>query len=1634
MTTSNNVEDIVISGISGRFPESDNIDELSDNLFNHVDMVTEDDRRWPKGLYGLPIRSGKIKDLSKFDAQFFSIPGKQASAMDPQVRMLLELTYEAICDGGVSPETLRGTNIGVYVGSCLAETAEGLIQDASSVSGYGTTGSMRFMFSNRISYSFDFKGPSVTLDTACSSSFMALQQALLGLRTGQCDQAIVGAVNITLNPMNPFQYHKLNMLSPHGKCRHLDSSANGYARSEACAVIFLQKKSEAKRIYATVVHAKTNTDGYKKEGITFPSSEAQRDLIRDTYLEANVNPLDVNFVEAHGTGTRAGDPQEAEAIADILCQGREGPLLIGGVKSNLGHAEPAAGLCSLAKVLIAFEKECIPANLHFTEANPDIEPLIKGIIKPVVENTPYEGGMAALNSFGLGGANVHVVLKSNDKKNESSNRLMLDDVPRIVNMCGRTEEAVNHVFNFIETNPDKVTPEFLALVNDISKTSATSGMNCRGSMLVKKGSEPSAVLPRDILRVTEKRPVWFVFSGFGSQWRAMAKGLMPLYIFANSINRCAEILSPYGIDLVNSLTNEDDALHETTVDPFVNIAAVQIALIDLMRALEIEPDGIIGHSAGELGCGYADGCLTLEQTIMAAYWRGKCTEEAELPRGQMAAVGLTLQECLERCPEGVVPACHNSEDSVTISGPYEITNEFVAKLQSENIFARLVDSGGQAFHTQLISPLVPSLTKRLSEVLPEPKLRSSKWISTSVPEEKWATGACTHAAATYYVNNMISPVYFHEAMKHLPSNGIFIELAPHTLFQSILKRTLGSEIENVGFMKRNNNENAIDFLLQAIGKLYQLGLNPAIENLYPRVEYPVSKGTQSVSSLIKWDHSDSWLVTQYPDYFNPSSSSDYVVTVDLTDPEDECLTGHCIDGRLLYPATGYLMLAWKMLARLKHTSYDKIPVEFQNIALHRATILSKTSKTKFVIQLMESSGDFSISEGGFVVANGRISISEGSAPEFEHLVDSLAAREEDIILSQKEVYRELRVRGYDYGPSFQLISEATEDGRSAKVKWTGNWTSFADNMMQTAILGKTRGLFLPVRFQSLRCDPQILQMAVKETPVMSVVADSCTNVIVCKGLAIRGLKSNIAPRRVATLAPTLEKHSFIPYNETMVLSRSDVDDLNEYVQVCTTVAAQAFRSAGKEKEAREILGDITEASEDLVQRYLEMPSEERALLTALHELRAADPMTFDAILEIVSVKHMENLSHDVLNNTFLRERFLRPSLDIVCENSGNNLRILELNPTSISLKKDIMDYMTNYGSSVKYTISHPSPPEIAGLSNEDDATRALLEASSVDFIVYKDITTSAQGVSNHYSLSATLETANELAKKNGFVLAIFRDRTTKAESCIQPSKASSSSRVDEFIEVARKIGFVVISRKSDSLTASTVLLRKPVETVGCSPAIIEISGGNFEWVDNVKSAMDSDQKNNPAENVWLVAKEPQTSGILGLVTCLRQEPGGNRIRCIYNRGKPEAVNFKQDPYCDLLKADLVQNVIQDGVVGSYRHINLETVKNDGVVETEHAYLNVLTRGDLSTLKWVEAQHKHWTVDGDFEKLAYVYYAPLNFRDVMLATGKLPPDALPGDMALQECILGLEFAGRDATGRRIMGMVPLQGSCHHRGPE
>ena len=335
------------------------------------------------------------------------------------------------------------------------------------------------------------------------------------------------------------------------------------------------------------------------------------------------------------------------------------PLLLGAVKSNLGHSEGSSGLCSIGKVVVMFENKCIPANLHFQEAKPEIEVITKKILEPILKNTPFKGGIVGVNSFGVGGVNSHALLKSWDKEPDSDVDQIVGPIPRLINVCGRTQEAVNYIFDFIEKNPNKANRDFLGLIGEPMKSQApkgSAGFPYRGYMIVKEDTKEdgsrhmtynktigsAGTLLADsgsgLICLTfcsgRGNQIWLCFSGMGSQWTGMAKWLMPIPTFANALQTCADALKPLNFDLMSVLLSDDkEELKKNVTNPFVAITAMQIALYDLLCLLDIHYEGLIGHSFGEVACAYADGCLTKEQAILTSYWRGRIVENAKLPKG-----------------------------------------------------------------------------------------------------------------------------------------------------------------------------------------------------------------------------------------------------------------------------------------------------------------------------------------------------------------------------------------------------------------------------------------------------------------------------------------------------------------------------------------------------------------------------------------------------------------------------------------------------------------------------------------------------------------------------------------------------------------------------------------------------------------------------------------------------------------------------------------------------------------------------------------------------------------------------------------------------------------------------------------
>lgn len=606
-------------------------------------------------------------------------------------------------------------------------------------------------------------------------------------------------------------------MSKVGESCPFDENASGYVRSESICVMFLQKANDCKRNYAEVVYVKTNNDGFKEEGSSFPSSKMQEQLMTEFYNEINVDPSKIEFVEAHSTGTKVGDPQEIKAIDKVFCKGknRDKPLIIGSVKSNIGHCEAAAGIASIAKVLLTFENRCIPPNINLTNLRTNIDAFTKNRVKVAMQAEQFDGEFISINSFGVGGANAHILLKAN--RNEKTNRgVPNDNLNRLIVWSGRTEEAVQAVFDEICKRPLDI--ELVALLQS-SQLQTNIANNVRGFGIFAHDDRfaQAVCVDKKVQNfMGSHRPMVWVFSGMGSQWPGMLSDLMLIPTFASSINKSHDILLTKQINLKKIIGDGDSCTFSNALNSYVGIISIEIALTDVLTSLGLQPDFIIGHSVGELGCAYADGCMTAEETILAAYTRGSVALESTTIKGAMAAIGLHFKEVLKILPDTIDIACHNGSDSTTISGPVEEVKAFLSDLTSEKVFAKEVACSSVPFHSRYINDMGLKLLTKLKTTIRNPRRRSSKWLSSTYDRIQWGDAESQFSSAEYHTRNLLSPVLFEEVCKMLPSNSICIEIGPHGLLQSIMKMNLKNGI-NLSLMQRGNAKGT-DRVMKALGE------------------------------------------------------------------------------------------------------------------------------------------------------------------------------------------------------------------------------------------------------------------------------------------------------------------------------------------------------------------------------------------------------------------------------------------------------------------------------------------------------------------------------------------------------------------------------------------------------------------------------------------------------------------------------------------------------------------------------------------------------------------------------------------------------------------------------------------------
>ncbi len=1622
---------IVISGMSCRFPASPTYQVLWENLVSKKDMLTDDDLRWPSGSFGIPERFGKINTVDKFDAAFFGVHGKQADKMDPQLRLLLEVSYEAFIDAGIDPQDIKGSNTGVFTGACGSDMLSISGNNIESITGYENSGCSLSMFSNRLSFYYDFHGPSHTIDTACSSSIVALDSAITALKEGRCDYAIVSGTNAIFSPSISLGFSKLNMLSPTGSCKSFDQRADGYARSEGVGAIILTKESLAKRIRARVHGSAINSDGYTEQGITFPNGNAQQVLLKNLYAQCEINPDDVSYIEAHGTGTAAGDPQEVNAIEkalNISQRSADSPLYIGSVKSNMGHAEGAAGIAGIIKVLLCMEHGMIPANLHYSTANENIEALHKGTIKVVDEHMQWNGGIVGINSFGFGGTNAHVILEggvSQNLKNQSTgNQHELPEIiPPVIPCVARTSEAVDRLLNSYDESG--ISHDAVKFMQSIANRN-TDAFAYRGCLV--SSCDNKYIENRQIKGKTVENPqeIWFVYPGMGSQWNGMGKALMSHPVFHSTIHTLSDVLEKTGIDLIRLLSKSEDDPFIAPAKTFVAITAVQLALTDMLSAYAIVPGGIVGHSVGEIACAYADGALTKEQAILVAYYRGKSVEQTTESRGSMIVAQMTWQEAQSHCTEGISLACHNSEYSVTFSGEQQAINVLTELLQSSSIDVQQVNSVGVAFHSHLIEGAAPVLDEYLAGIIIQPVQRGHRWISTSRTEDEWESAKM--CSAKYFSDNLLNPVLFHEALQHIPDNAIVIELGPHSLMRASLTESLNAPVY-INIMRRDFN--CLEGFNNALAQAYVAGVDiDWTGGLYT----PSVQSTQlSLPELTGWAHLKSW---EIPDPEKDALKSDggVIYNIDLGKEEFAFFKDHKINSHIVVPATGYLYLVWQTVARIKRIPFDQLKIKFSEVHFHRATMLDEQGSVELKVRYSSATHLFEVTEKDDLVASG--SVLSGDEIVLPEVYKSVQDKTEKIIfLETADIYKELRLRGYNYGESFREINRVSSDGCFVEINWRKNWVTFLDCMLHSGVVRFERKTLVPTYIRSLTIDPGLQP----DQTAIELYSDRYIRCIGSKAVVVEDCEFSVMPSLYQKDQLSLSSMEFVPFNQSNCIAKSGNTEVEEYIRVLWGYCLQQFSQLiayAKDKnialpehvlKLRTILEshERTEVTDKEIARYENHPG---GIMMRLTQYVYSQPerLLEDAMPLIVSFDEYKDIyKNDIASKVLFDDRYLGSMMQIVLENKGVSraVNICEVGAGTGGLTAHILPWLRT--SDDTYTITDISGGFFENLKKDFSSFSAVTKYASwdisdkvpesvghnLDLVAASNVLHAAPNIKQalgniHDSLTeGGFLLLHEITQGANGIMTIwgFIEDIWDYDDALNRSSGAFLYK-NRWLEILDESGFEMISTHDDGLFQTLFLCRKRTSDVG---RVISLNVRNVEQeVDSIQKHLGT-VRDDESVRLCLSGDSQSTPGLLGLINCVRKEGDGDRISAIYNSSDGEISRQVLD---SVARKNLAVSVYQNSQWGGYRYLAIQ--KNSSRL-SDNACIDIGNKGDLSTLHWVSSPAAN-NVNYEYDAC----YCALNFKDVMLAAGKLPDNAFEGGGKS----LGGEFSGISVTGRRVMGFL------------
>ncbi|KAK9977281.1 hypothetical protein ABG768_019102 [Culter alburnus] len=991
-------------------------------------------------------KAALINGLNEFDNKFFGITDAESISMDPQHKLLLQCTYRALEDAGIPMEKASGMRTGVFLGLMNRDFELASVRiNPKYIDHTNATGAAMSIAANRISYVFNFTGPSVSIDCACSSSLVALHFACQAIKQGDCEMAVCGGVSCILEPHVFVALSKAKMISPGGTSKPFSSQADGYGRGEGCGIVLLKPLEKAledhDHIWGIISKTAVNQDGHSVSPITKPSMVQQEELLRKIY-STETDLTSVQYIEAHGTGTPVGDPIEAGSISKVIAKARpqkSGPLIIGSVKSNIGHTESAAGAAGLIKVLLMMKYETIVPSLFYSVENSSIDTESLNMKIPTTAEKWISdcraGRSAGINNFGFGGTNAHAIVRQYMQSKKPKAQLISKSRQYFV-VSAASEKSIK---NIIEDTVEQISAGKISDLQSLLYTSA-----CRRSHLKHKyrkvfqtssladlQEKLTAAMEKKLLPSKANAKLVFVFCGNGVTYQGMCKQLLKQEpVFREEILKIETLLKSYrSLNLMEMLESESEKSTELSDPKIVQplLFAIQVAVVKLLKHWGISPDAVLGHSIGEVAAAHCSGLLSLEDAVKVIHCRSSL--QSSVTGGKMLVVSnMAVSEVLKILPSfsgRVCLAAYNSPQSCTLSGDAEDIDRLQQNLSNsasgKDLFLRILDVPA-AYHSHKMDPILSKVKQSIGSL-------QAHNLETELFSTVTGVSLCSSDFITgeYWARNIREPVEFEQAVKSAAKNKrnvIFVEIGPRRSLQRYINETLGNDFTVIPSVQPDKDH---ETMLAAVSKLFELGVKVEWDIFYKGFEAEPIPYPQYQFDDVKRDVFTSHLQSIGPTGYHPVVTQmgidSTVFSCDLSSESVAFLQDHKHNGVTIIPGAFYAELG---LATYMAYAKPRVPLSSLQLSItFQSPLILTQNAPEIKVQLnpsdhlADNTCSFKIQSTSAVYAFGTVKAKQGRTPEEQFISLDCISKRCTFHMMSGELYKLLSQTGFEYGPVFR---------------------------------------------------------------------------------------------------------------------------------------------------------------------------------------------------------------------------------------------------------------------------------------------------------------------------------------------------------------------------------------------------------------------------------------------------------------------------------------------------------------------------------------------------------------------------------------------------------------------------------------